>query len=80
MKGDNMRSIRKTIKVKVIEAVVYNRVTKEEKVINVRLPEFKENIEMPENCFLLEQKTISEKEVVYTMTPEVFFENATIEE
>jgi tRNA/tmRNA/rRNA uracil-C5-methylase (TrmA/RlmC/RlmD family) len=75
-----MRAVKKTIKVKEIEVIFYNRVTKQEVSVKVRLPEFKNDIELPENCVLLEQKTLSEKEVVYSMTPDVFFENATIVE
>jgi tRNA/tmRNA/rRNA uracil-C5-methylase (TrmA/RlmC/RlmD family) len=75
-----MRAVKKTIKVKEIEVIFYNRVTKQEVSVKVRLPESKNDIELPENCVLLEQKTLSEKEVVYSMTPDVFFENATIVE
>jgi len=75
-----MRNIKKSIKVREVECVIYDRVAKEERTEKYNVAEVQEIPKLQENCILIEQKVISEKEVVYTMTPEKFVEHATIVE
>jgi hypothetical protein len=75
-----MRSIKKTIKVREVECVIYDRNAKSERIATFTVPEVNELPSMPDNCILIEHKVLSEKEVTYSMKPETFFEHATIEE
>jgi hypothetical protein len=72
-----MRNIKKKIKVREVECVLYDRASKEERKQVFKVPETQEQPTLPENCVLLEQRTLSEKEVSYSMTPETFIEHAT---
>jgi hypothetical protein len=75
-----MRNIKKTIKVREVEVVMYDRVAKEERTETFKVSEVEKLPSLPENCILVEQKDVpgSEKEVVYSMTPETFVKHATI--
>jgi hypothetical protein len=74
-----MRTIKKVIKVQEIELSVYDREKKEEKVLTVSIAEGQEIPKSAGNEVLLESKVLSEKNVVYTMTPDVFMKYATAE-
>jgi hypothetical protein len=73
-----MRTIKKTIKVQEIQCTIYDRVNKKESVATYIVPETHSLPETPDNCVLLESKVLSEKEVIYVMSPETFIEHATI--
>lgn len=77
-----MRTIKKTIKVHQVEVVIYDRKTKEERTETYMVSEGTERPPIPEGCVRIEQKAIpgTEKEVVYTMSPETFMKHATISE
>ena len=75
-----MRNIKKTIKVREVECVVYDRNTKKETTTTYTIPETDKLPTMPEGCILCEHKTVSEKEVIYSMSPQMFVEHATIVE
>ena len=77
-----MRNIKKSIKVREVEVVMYDRVAKEERAETFKVSEVEKLPALPENCVLIEQKEIpgSEKEVVYSMTPETFVKHAKIVE
>lgn len=74
-----MRTIKKVIKVQEIELSVYDREKKEEKVLTVSIAKGQEIPKSAGNEVLLESKVLSEKNVVYTMTPDVFMKYATAE-
>lgn len=74
-----MRTIRKPIKVREYEQVLYNRESKEEMTVTIKVTEVEAFPLPPENCVILEQTKLSEKEVVYTMTPETYVKYATVE-
>jgi hypothetical protein len=73
-----MRNIRKSIKVREVECLIYDRTAKAERAEIVKVAEVEEMPKLPENCILIEQKVLSEKEVVYSMTPGTFVAHATI--
>jgi hypothetical protein len=75
-----MRTIKKSITVKTVEQTLYNRTAKLETTRTFNVSEAENEPTLPENCVLLEQKTVSEKEVVYQMSPETFVKHATIVE
>ena len=66
---------KKSIKVRAVEVAMYDRVAKEERTETFNVSEVEK---LPANCVLIEHHDIpgSEKEVVYTMTPETFVANA----
>jgi hypothetical protein len=72
-----MRNIKKSIKVCEVECTIYDRVAKEERTIKMNIAEIDKSPDLPENCILIERKTIAEKEVVYKMSPDVFVKYAT---
>lgn len=74
-----MRAIKKKVAVREIIRYFYDRNEKIEKTDTVTVAEFETEPALPANCILIEKQTISEKTVVYSMTPEVFLKNATIE-
>lgn len=74
-----MRTIKKTITVKTIEQTIYNRTTKVEEVKKFDVAEFQETPTAEPDCVVLDTKVLEEKEIVYTMSPETFFKNATLE-
>jgi hypothetical protein len=73
-----MRNLKKKIKVQEVECVLYDRIVKEERTEKFTVAEVQKMPKLPENCILVEQRVLSEKEVVYSMTPETFVEHATI--
>lgn len=75
-----MRNIKKSIKVREVEVVMYDRVKKEERAEKFTVSEVEKLPALPENCVLIEQNDIpgTEKEVVYSMTPETFVKHAKI--
>jgi hypothetical protein len=75
-----MRNIKKKIKVREIECTFYDRAAKKEVTGKFLVPETANAPDLPENCVLLDQKTLFEKTVVYSMTPEKFIEHAVIVE
>lgn len=75
-----MRNLRKKLNVKEVEVVVYNTKTKKEETISGTVSEVESGIQLPEGCVQLSEKVISEKEVVYKMSPQDFVRHATIEE
>jgi hypothetical protein len=75
-----MRNIKKKIKVQEVECVIYDRNTKQERTEKYTVAEVQKMPTLPENCVLLEQKVLTEKEVTYSMKPETFVEHATIVE
>jgi hypothetical protein len=79
---ENMRNIKKKITVRDMEVTMYDRVKKEERTETFKVSAVEKLPALPENCILIEQKVIpgTEKEVVYSMTPETFVANAKIVE
>jgi hypothetical protein len=76
----NMRKIKKTVKVQEITRYLYNRAEKSETTDTVTLATGGEMPPLPENCILIEQQVMKEKEVTYAMDGATFFKYATIEE
>ena len=74
-----MRNIRKTIKVANYKVKVYNTVEKKEQELDLTITEVEKEIVLPENCIEIERDLISEKEVVFKMTPQEFVLYATEE-
>lgn len=75
-----MRNIRKKIKTKQVECLVYDRATKTEFSDTYIQTEFDAEPQHPDNCVILEQvQTVSETESVYSMTPEEYVKHAKIE-
>jgi hypothetical protein len=74
-----MRNIKKTMMVKEVELKVYDTRDKLEKLIETTVSEVESRAQLPEGCVLISEKVISEKEVVYKMTPQDFVKYATIE-
>ncbi len=72
-----MRNIKKSINVKTVVRYLYDRAAKQEITDTVTVADSAEMPPLPENCVLIEQQTVSEKEVVYTMTPQTFLAHAT---
>lgn len=75
-----MRNIKKTLKVKEVQMVVYDTVKKCETVLSCKLSEAEKEPQIPEGCVLVSVSVISEKEVTYKMTPQDFVKYAAIEE
>jgi hypothetical protein len=75
-----MRNIKKKILVQEVECTMYDKKAKKEITEVFTVAEVAEMPPIPETCVLLEKKVLSEKEVVYTLTPAAFVANATIEE
>lgn len=75
-----MRTIKKTLKVKEVEAVIYDTVVKQERTVNLTVTEIEKEMKLPQDCVLISSKVIDEKEVVYKMSPLDFIKFATIEE
>jgi hypothetical protein len=77
-----MRNIKKKIKVNSVAVVMYDRVKKEERTETITVSEVEKLPPLPENCVLIEQNIVegSEKELVYSMTPEEFVKHAKIVE
>jgi phosphoglycerate dehydrogenase-like enzyme len=77
-----MRNIKKTIKVHDVEVTLYDRVAKEERKEVVKVTELDKLPKIPENCVIIEQHDIpgTEKEVIYSMSPETFVAHAKIVE
>lgn len=67
-----MRAITKIIKVRQVECTIYDRTAKEERVELHTVAETSKMPTIPENCILIEQKILSEKEVKFSMSPEKF--------
>lgn len=75
-----MRNQRKKLNVKEVEVKVYDTINKVEKTIKGTFSEVENGVEFPEGCIFISEEVISEKEVVYKMTPQEFVKHATIEE
>ena len=73
-----MRNIRKTIKVKEVQVMVYDTKDKLEKLIEATISEVENGAQIPEGCVMVSEKVLSEKEVIYKMTPQEFVKHATI--
>jgi hypothetical protein len=68
------------VKVQKIERALYDRKEKKEITDTATLATGGDMPDLPENCILLEQKVLEEKEVTYKMDAATFFKYATIEE
>lgn len=77
-----MRNIRKILKVKEVKVMVYDSSDKLEKLIEGTVSEVESELAIPEGCVIIPgtEEVVSEKEVVYKMTPQEFVRHATIEE
>ena len=75
-----MRNIRKKLIVKEVKVMAYDTVEKVEKILIGIVSEVEKGIELPENYVLISEEVVSEKKVVYKMTPLEFVKHATIEE
>jgi len=74
-----MRNIRKTMKVREVQVMVYDIKDKLEKLIEATVPEVENCIQLPKGCVMISEKVVSEKEVTYKMTMKEFVKHATIE-
>lgn len=64
--------------VKTVTRTLYDRAEKTEKSETITIADGAAAPALPDNCVLIEEQTISEKEVTYIMTPSVFIENAAV--
>lgn len=75
-----MRKIKKSITVEKVVRYLYNRIEKQETSETISVAKGSEMPPLPENCVLIEQQVIEEKEIIYTMDAETFLKYAKVEE
>lgn len=77
--AETMRKIKKIVTVLTVVRYMYNRSIKEEVTETLEVVKGEEMPPLPENHILIEQQTVSTKEVTYSMTPAEFVKHATVE-
>jgi hypothetical protein len=74
-----MRNIKKVLNTKTVERLMYDYDKKEEVTATVTYSEVETAPEKPENCIIIKETVIEEKEVTYSMSPATFVKHATVE-
>lgn len=73
-----MRNLRKTLKVRDLKIKYYDPSDKLEKLLETTVSEVENEVELPRGCVKLSEQVLSEREVVFRMTPQTFVKHATI--
>jgi hypothetical protein len=74
-----MRNIKKVLKTKTVERLMYDYDKKEEITVTLTYSEVETAPDKPENCVIIKETVIEEKKVTYSMSPATYVKHATVE-